>query len=89
MAGFHRFRTTAPIRTDALSAEKRAAIQEGLREIDEGLGVPLDEVEAWIESWDTPDELPMPQPCVIKGLGRIVVIRIWQPGQNRHRPALL
>ena len=70
MAGFHRFRTTASIRTDALSEEKRAAIQEGLRELDEGMGVPLDEVEAWVESWDTPDELPMPQPRVIKGLGR-------------------
>ena len=71
MAGFHRFRATVPIRTDAQSAEKRAAVQEGLRDLDEGLGVPLDEVEAWVESWDTPDELPMPQPRVIKGLGRI------------------
>lgn len=26
------------------------------------LAVPLDEVKAWVESWDTPDELPAPTP---------------------------
>jgi len=26
------------------------------------IGVPLDEFIAWIESWDTPDELPEPKP---------------------------
>ncbi len=26
------------------------------------LAVPLDEVKAWVESWDTPNELPPPTP---------------------------
>ena len=41
-------------------------IAEDRRRLDEfnrtGLAVPLDEVKAWIASWDTPDELPRPQP---------------------------
>lgn len=28
----------------------------------DGLAVPLDEVKAWVESWDTPNELPSPTP---------------------------
>ncbi|QUS38939.1 hypothetical protein RPMA_08965 [Tardiphaga alba] len=28
----------------------------------DGLAVPLDDVKAWVESWDTPDELPAPIP---------------------------
>ncbi|PWC53404.1 hypothetical protein [Azospirillum sp. TSO22-1] len=70
MASFKHARPYASIRTDALSEEKRAAIQEGLRDLEDGLGVPLAEVEAWVESWDTSGELPMPQPRAIKGLGR-------------------
>jgi hypothetical protein len=27
-----------------------------------GLAVPLDEVKAWVASWDTADELPRPKP---------------------------
>lgn len=38
------------------------AIEEGLREADAGLLVPHEEVEAWLQSWGTPDELPMPRP---------------------------
>jgi len=41
-------------------------IAEDRRRLDEfnrtGLAVPLDEVKAWIASWDTPDELARPQP---------------------------
>lgn len=70
MASFHHARPSAAVLADALSEEKRAAIREGLRDLEEGVGVPLDEVEAWVESWDTPGELPMPQPRAIKGFGR-------------------
>ena len=41
-------------------------IAEDRRRLDEfnrtRLAVPLDEVKAWIASWDTPDELARPQP---------------------------
>ena len=30
-------------------------------ETEAGIGVPIAEVAAWVESWDTPEELPMPQ----------------------------
>ena len=29
-------------------------------ETEAGLGVPLDDIERWVESWDTPAERPMP-----------------------------
>jgi predicted transcriptional regulator len=38
-----------------------AAIDEGISEADAGKLIPNDEVVAWIESWGTPDELPMPE----------------------------
>ena len=41
-------------------------IAEDRRRLDEyhrtGLVVPMDEVKAWIASWDTPYEFPRPQP---------------------------
>ena len=38
------------------------AIEEGIRAADAGELVPDEAVEAWVESWGTPDELPMPLP---------------------------
>ena len=41
-------------------------LEEDLRRLEEfertGLAVPGDEVNAWIDSWGTPNELPRPQP---------------------------
>lgn len=34
----------------------------GRAEIAAGRRIPLEEVEDWIESWDTPDERPIPEP---------------------------
>ncbi|MET4325202.1 MULTISPECIES: hypothetical protein [unclassified Bradyrhizobium] len=31
-----------------------------------GLAVPLDDVKAWVASWDSADELPRPQPRKVK-----------------------
>ena len=39
-----------------------AAIDEGIRAVAEGRVVPHEEVMAWIESWGSPDPLPMPKP---------------------------
>ena len=38
-----------------------AAIDEGIRAADAGLVVGHDEVAAWVRSWDSPHELPMPK----------------------------
>lgn len=42
---------TLEIDPETLEAEAQTAA---------GVGVPVEDVLAWIESWDTPDELPMP-----------------------------
>ena len=34
---------------------------EGLAQLDAGKGVPHDEVAAWLKTWGTPDETPMPE----------------------------
>lgn len=39
-----------------------AGVAEAIAELEAGLSVPLKDVEAWIDSWDTPNELPMPRP---------------------------
>lgn len=35
-------------------------VERGLAQLNAGLSVPLEAVKAWIDSWDTPNELPMP-----------------------------
>ena len=44
----------------AVQAWQLAAIDQGIEEGDKGLVVAHEEVVAWVESWDTPDESPMP-----------------------------
>jgi predicted transcriptional regulator len=45
-------------------------IEEDLRRLEEfdrtGLAVPGDEVNAWVDSWGTTNELPPPQPRKVK-----------------------
>lgn len=43
-------------------AREGEAIERARRSLTERGGIPIEEIEAWVESWDTPDELPMPQP---------------------------
>lgn len=38
-----------------------AAIDQGIRDADAGRTVPHEDVVAWVRSWGTPDELPMPE----------------------------
>ena len=38
-----------------------AGIEEGIRSLDAGEGVPHEKVAEWIKSWDTDNELPMPK----------------------------
>lgn len=35
-------------------------------ETDAGVGVPIEEVETWVDSWDTSNELPMPKARPVK-----------------------
>ena len=42
--------------------ERRKAIDEAMKSYKEGWYIPEEEVDAWIDSWDTPDELPKPKP---------------------------
>lgn len=39
-----------------------AGVDEAIAQLDAGLGIPGEEIEAWVESWDTDNELPPPQP---------------------------
>ena len=48
-------------------AEKRAAIQAAIVEADEGAFISEDAMDAWISSWDTDSELPLPQPDIFSG----------------------
>ncbi len=43
-----------------LEERQIAGIKKALNSIDRGLGATHDEVEAWVASWDTDDELPPP-----------------------------
>lgn len=38
------------------------AVDEGIRQADAGLLIDDEDVWAWVDSWDTDHELPMPQP---------------------------
>lgn len=35
--------------------------EQARAETEAGIGVPIEAVEAWVESWDTADELPIPK----------------------------
>ncbi|HWA92651.1 MAG TPA: hypothetical protein VG889_21645 [Rhizomicrobium sp.] len=49
-----------------LDAAEEPDVEEDVRRLEafdrEKMGVPLDEVKAWVQSWGTPDELPPPVP---------------------------
>lgn len=36
-------------------------IRRAMASLDRGEGVPHEDVEAWVDSWETEDELPMPK----------------------------
>lgn len=41
--------------------DRRASLREGMRQLDAGERIPLADIKAWVESWDTADELPKPK----------------------------
>jgi len=44
-----------------LEERQIAGIKKAMTSIENGLGIPDDDVAAWIASWDTDDEHPMPK----------------------------
>ncbi len=42
--------------------ERLAGIREAMAQVRAGAAIPAEDVEAWVESWDTPNELPKPVP---------------------------
>jgi hypothetical protein len=42
--------------------ERREAIRIARAQLDAGLEIPFEDIEAWVASWDTDNELPPPQP---------------------------
>lgn len=53
---------TKPKEKTAPAANKAALVREALEQMKAGQTIPSDDVEAWIESWDTTAELPKPTP---------------------------
>jgi len=45
-----------------LQAWQIAHIKEGIEQLDRGEFIPHEEVDAWLESWGTSNELPPPRP---------------------------
>ena len=45
-------------------AAKRRAIEEAIVEADKGVFISSEAVQRWVESWDTENELPMPEPDI-------------------------
>ncbi len=46
---------------DCIDSPQKAEIVAGLESLIEQGGIPLEDVEAWVSSWDTPGELPEPR----------------------------
>ncbi len=53
-------RRDAPDPSDQPPMTPAEADRRSHAQAEAGLGIPLDEVERWVESWDTPAERPMP-----------------------------
>ena len=56
-------KTPAPLTDDTeveLTPDQWAELAAAEAQVSEGLVVPFEDVRAWVASWDTPDELPMP-----------------------------
>ena len=45
----------------ALQRWQLTAIDEGIAQADANQLIPHEDVVAWVKSWDTPNELPMPE----------------------------
>jgi len=66
-------RTPGYLAKQAISAylaareEKRLAIEAAIEEADKGIFVSEEAVNRWMDSWETDNELPFPEPDVFRG----------------------
>ncbi|QJE73796.1 hypothetical protein HHL28_12450 [Aerophototrophica crusticola] len=51
----------AGTRVETPEEEGRRLTEDALRKADQGIGIPIEEVEAWLDSLGTNRELPRPQ----------------------------
>jgi len=49
---------------------KRQMIEAAVAEADKGVFISEEKMDAWVNSWDTENELPMPEPDVFLRQGR-------------------
>ena len=70
---------TAEERTARLAWEA-LALEEAERSFEEEGGIPVEEVIAWVDSWDTPNELPPPEPRKDEAWARIMAARAAEKG---------
>ena len=49
----------------AAKAAKREALAAAMAEAEKGVFISSDAVNAWLDSWDSPEELPVPQPDIL------------------------
>lgn len=63
-------RSAAYVAAQAIGAQKarsearRRAIEEAMAEADKGVFISQEKMMAWVESWDTENELPEPEPDI-------------------------
>ena len=58
---------TRAVRSHLLAQEaERAAVEAALVEADKGIFISSEAMMAWVQSWGSDDELPMPKPDVQK-----------------------
>ena len=60
MAKRPNFRTDADLKENI----KRAAIREAVLEADKGIFISQDKMDAWVSSWGTDSEYPLPEPDI-------------------------
>ena len=53
---------SSAVTSDSSRTEKLRAIREARESIEKDGTIPFEEIEAWVNSWGTPNELPPPQP---------------------------
>jgi hypothetical protein len=66
---------TTEDRITRLAWEARA-LQEAERSFEEEGGIPIEEVVAWVDSWDTPNELSPPEPRKDEAWARIMAEKV-------------
>ncbi len=60
------------------------ALKEAERSFEEEGGIPIEEVETWVDSWDTANELPPPEPRKDEAWARIMAARAAEKAEGEQ-----